>query len=390
MRAIVLAAGEGQRNRPLTAMRPKVMLPVGNKPILEHVLTSVASAGITHATVVVGYQAEAVQAYFQDGTKVGLALDYVTQPKPLGTADALWRALAGRDAGPTLVVPGDTYLGPDVLQRFLRAAGERDALLFTTSTRPEQYGVLEAVDDFVVAIREKPARPQRETISTGIARLSATSARKVKAFVPDAAAGLTRFFQSLASSPGKLAAVPLEGAWYDVDRPEGLLGANALHLADLRAHNDGVVEPGASIVGDVRIGPGARIRSGSYLVGPIVVGAGSEIGPHTVVYGPTSVGDNVTVGPFTELMECVVLADCRVASGCTLHHAVLDRGVVLAPGVSMDRAHAVGGASFGAVVGHGTILGNNVVIQAGSLIGTEARVAPHKSVGNLGDKALVV
>lgn len=390
MRAIVLAAGEGLRNRPLTHARPKVMLPVGNRPILEHALVALHAAEIHDVTLVVGYKAESVQAYFQDGHGFGVDLRYARQPQPKGSADALLRGLeSAKGKGDVLVVPGDNYVGRDVLQRFLSAAGNRDALLYTTTEDPQRYGVVELNDEFITAVLEKPRRTGASPISTGIVKFSVGHAPSLK---PHARTkeGLTDFLTSLGQSDRRLKAVPLDGPWFDVDRPEDLLGANALHLATETGQVDGTMERGASAVGEVRVGRGSRIRSGSYLVGPVVVGEGCEIGPNAVVYGPTTIGDNVTIGPFTELLECVVMQDSRIASGCTLHHAVLDRGVILAPRVSMDRAHAVAGPSFGAVIGDGTVLGNNVVVRPGSVVGVKARVAPQKVVGRLPDEAQVV
>jgi UDP-N-acetylglucosamine diphosphorylase / glucose-1-phosphate thymidylyltransferase / UDP-N-acetylgalactosamine diphosphorylase / glucosamine-1-phosphate N-acetyltransferase / galactosamine-1-phosphate N-acetyltransferase len=387
----VLAAGEGRRNRPLTSARPKVMLPVANRPILEHVLASLHAAEVHDVTIVVGYQAESIQTHVQDGERFGVQVRYARQTKPAGSVDSFARGLAAsRASDDVLLVPGDNYLGRDVLRRFLAAAGDRDALLYTRSDDPRRYGVIELNDDFVASVTEKPASPRAPTISTGIAKLSARRAQVVKKHLARPETGLTDLLDELARSKERLVGVPLEGPWFDVDRPENLLGANALALAEEPGGIQGVIEPGASVVGPVRIGRGSRIRSGSYLVGPLVVGEGCEIGPHTVVYGPTAVGDNVTIGPFTELLECVVMNDVRIASGCTLHHAVLDRGVTLAPRVHIDRAHGQAGADFGAVVGDGSLLGNQVSLLPGSILGANVRVAPHKIVGSLGDGARVV
>lgn len=367
------------------------MLPVGNRPILEHVIAALHHAEVHDVTIVVGYKAAAIQTHFQDGGRFGVQIRYANQPDRRGTADAVARGLAvcGTDED-VLIIPGDNYLGTEVLENFLRAAGDHDALLYTTTQDPRAYGVVELNDDWVVKITEKPRSAAQNTISTGIAKLSGDTLRGFKSPLQDQAAGLPEALNKVARSKGRLRAIPLEGAWYDVDRPENLLGANALQLSGTQGHVEGTVEPGASIVGDVRIGPGTRIRSGTYIVGPVLIGSGCEIGPQTVIYGPTSIGDNVSIGPFTELLECVVLADCRIASGCTLHHAVLDRGVVLAPRVTIDKAHAVAGADFGAIVGDGTVLGNNVVIQPGSTVGANARVAPHKTIATVPDGARVV
>ena len=89
MKAVILAAGEGHRMRPLTSNRPKVMLPIANKPILEHLLIEVKEAGIGEFIFVVGYCDEQVRRYFGNGEKWGVNIAYSEQRKQLGTADAI-------------------------------------------------------------------------------------------------------------------------------------------------------------------------------------------------------------------------------------------------------------------------------------------------------------
>ena len=89
LKAVILAAGEGQRMRPLTANRPKVMLPVASKPILEHLLIEIRESGINEFVFVVGYCDKQVRSYFGDGGKWGVQIDYADQRKQLGTADAI-------------------------------------------------------------------------------------------------------------------------------------------------------------------------------------------------------------------------------------------------------------------------------------------------------------
>ncbi|HJJ41179.1 MAG TPA: sugar phosphate nucleotidyltransferase, partial [Methanocorpusculum sp.] len=89
MQCVILAAGEGSRMRPLTSSRPKVMLPLVGKPMLEHLIRNVKEAGIKEIIIVVGYKEEAIREYFGDGRSFGVSITYVVQRKQLGTADAL-------------------------------------------------------------------------------------------------------------------------------------------------------------------------------------------------------------------------------------------------------------------------------------------------------------
>ena len=88
MKAVLLAAGAGERLQPITATRPKHLIKVGGKPILQFCLEAVKKAGIDEAIVVTHYMGEAIRGYFGDGAKLGLKITYVEQPKILGTGNA--------------------------------------------------------------------------------------------------------------------------------------------------------------------------------------------------------------------------------------------------------------------------------------------------------------
>src|SRR6266702_510851 len=109
MKAVILAAGEGARMGPFTASLPKVMIPVGNRPLLEYVVQALVENGVQDLLFVVGYRRERIQAYFQDGKAFGAHITYVTQTKQLGTAHAIWEARAQLDE-PFVVLNGSTMV----------------------------------------------------------------------------------------------------------------------------------------------------------------------------------------------------------------------------------------------------------------------------------------
>jgi NDP-sugar pyrophosphorylase family protein len=107
MKAVILAAGEGVRMRPLTSNKSKVMLPVANKPIIEHIVNTLIQAGIKEFILVVGYRAEQIEEHFGNGENWGVDIKYIRQEKPTGTADAV--AMIEPVVEETfLVVNGDT------------------------------------------------------------------------------------------------------------------------------------------------------------------------------------------------------------------------------------------------------------------------------------------
>ncbi|GAG16823.1 unnamed protein product, partial [marine sediment metagenome] len=118
--AVILAAGEGQRLRPLTVLKPKVMIPIADKPILQYVVEALAVNGVRHIIMVVGYRKEQVQDYFGSGEKLGVEIDYIVQKQQLGTAHALMHA---KDAVEDrfLVLPGDNIIKSDTIAPLVEA-----------------------------------------------------------------------------------------------------------------------------------------------------------------------------------------------------------------------------------------------------------------------------
>ena len=118
MKAVVLAAGKGTRLKPLTNTRPKHLIPVAGKPILEHVLLALKKAGIHEIYIIVGYRAEMIKDRFSDGSSLGLKIEYIVQPKLLGTADAIKTAQPYVDEN-FLVVYGDLLFTPKtIIERY--------------------------------------------------------------------------------------------------------------------------------------------------------------------------------------------------------------------------------------------------------------------------------
>src|SRR5918992_3394566 len=113
--AVVMAAGEGSRLRPLTERWPKPILPIDGRPVIGTVLRELANAGFASVHVVVGHLGEQVRALVGDGSAFGLRVSYVNQPEPLGSADAVRRALAGAARAPVLVAAADTVFRPGAI-----------------------------------------------------------------------------------------------------------------------------------------------------------------------------------------------------------------------------------------------------------------------------------
>ena len=149
MQAVILAAGEGSRLRPLTRSKPKAMLPVANRPIIEYVIDALLENGIREIVVVVGYRKEEVIRHLN---KLDAPIQVVVQERQLGTADAL-RAAASEITDDFLVLPGDNYINAGSIARIKE---ERNAVLVAEHPNPSNFGVVVIRNGIVREIVEKP------------------------------------------------------------------------------------------------------------------------------------------------------------------------------------------------------------------------------------------
>ena len=278
MKAVLLAAGEGLRLLPITATRPKHLIRVGGKPILEHCLDALKANGVTDAVIVTHYMGDAIRAYFGDGSKFGFKLEYVEQMAVLGTGNAAGIAEPFVD-GDFLLVYGDLLFSAEAVKNVLYSyqTGNADAAMAVVPVdKPESYGIIEFKKD--KSVKRIVEKPNREKAPSNLANAGLyvfgkalfDALRRVKRSVrgewelTDAV--------SLMAKGGRtvLAAEISLGDWFDVGRPWDLLDANVWALRRMEHRVLGTVEEGAHLLGPVTVAETARVRSGAYIEGPVL------------------------------------------------------------------------------------------------------------------------
>ena len=169
MKAVVLAAGEGTRMRPLTANLPKPLLPVAGKPFLRHTLEALRAAGVSQLTILIGWQGHRIRESFGDGSALGLSIAYEEQGERLGTAHAIGFMRAHVD-DPFLSVNGDVVVSGQALSELLGFHGKVRAPVMALAEvpNPAAFGVVEMKDEKIAAIEEKPRHPKSHLINAGI------------------------------------------------------------------------------------------------------------------------------------------------------------------------------------------------------------------------------
>lgn len=234
MKAVILAAGKGTRMGPLTENRPKVMLPIANKPLLEHIIIRLKTAGITEFLIVVGYRKEKIIEHFEDGSRLGINIEYIGQQKQKGTADAIAASRNWRESHSNtgtnerfLVTNGDVLACSSDIKKLCNAKGDT-VLAAKKVANPEEYGILYVKGGRVEKIIEKPKEPAFSNLANAgiyIFEPSIFDAIDNTNPSPRGEYEITDSIQFLIDSGKKVSYVPLE-KWQDIGFPWHLLEAN--------------------------------------------------------------------------------------------------------------------------------------------------------------------
>ncbi|MGH9088077.1 MAG: sugar phosphate nucleotidyltransferase [Acidimicrobiales bacterium] len=363
MKAVIMAGGEGTRLRPLTSNQPKPMLPMANRPMMEHVVGLLRQHGMTDIVVTVAFMANAIRTYFGDGSELGVRMVYATEETPLGTAGSVLNAREELDE-PFLVISGDVLTDIDlsVVVDFHQRKGALATLALCAVENPLEFGIVIADEDGnVERFLEKPTWGQvfSDTINTGIFVLEP----EIFDFIPEGRSVdfSGEVFPNVLESGRPIAGYVAEGYWEDVGTTE----------AYLRAHQD-ILDGKVTV--DVE---GFEVRPGVWL------GKGSTIDPAATVEGPAIIGDNCTVGPGAVLGEYTTLgSNVRVADGAEVRRSVVHDNAYFGTGVRL--AGAVVGRSCdlrqGARCDPGSVLGEGCLVGAHAEVRAGVKVYPFKTV----------
>ncbi|MEE8470215.1 MAG: bifunctional sugar-1-phosphate nucleotidylyltransferase/acetyltransferase [Dehalococcoidia bacterium] len=388
--AVILAAGEGQRLRPFTASKPKVMIPIANKPILQYVIEAVAENGIRDIVVVVGYRKDQVIDYFGSGEQFNVNIDYVEHKQQLGTAHALKQA-RGRVRGRFLTLSGDNLIEPDTISELIQA--KSNAILVKEQENVSKYGVVEARNGIVTSIVEKPKEALSHLVNTGIYAFSDDIFDLI-----EQETDLTSVILNMISMGHEVRTCEATGAWLDVVYPWDMLNLNIQALAKTSPATGGTIESGVTIRGLVSIGKDTIVRSNSYIVGPAIIGENCEIGPSVCVLPSTSIGDNVSIAPFTVITNSMIADGTEIGPNSTIQDSIIDRGCQAKGHFATqsgeaeikvdDEHHRV---YIGAMLGEHCRIGDGVVTLPGVIIGNRCHVKALKVLDeSVPDESLVM
>jgi UDP-N-acetylglucosamine diphosphorylase / glucose-1-phosphate thymidylyltransferase / UDP-N-acetylgalactosamine diphosphorylase / glucosamine-1-phosphate N-acetyltransferase / galactosamine-1-phosphate N-acetyltransferase len=397
MKAVLLAAGEGVRLLPITATRPKHLIKIAGKPILQFCLEAAKNAEISEVIIVTHYMGDAIKAYFGDGEKLGLKISYVEQKAVLGTGNAASVAEPFVDDDFVLIY-GDLLFGQDAVKNVLQVykRGETAAVMGVVPVdKPENYGIIEMDEQkHVICIVEKPAAGKAPSTlaNAGIYVFSHEVFDKLKQTKPSVRREweLTDAVTFLAQEGKTILPSELsKDDWFDVGRPWDLLDANNWALKRMNHKVLGTVEQGAHLIGPVTVAESARIRSGAYIEGPVFIDEEADVGPNCYIRSGTSLGRKVRVGNACEIKNSVIMdgthvghlsyvGDCVFGEKCNLGAGTITANLRLDNGpikmMVKDQVVSSGRRKLGAILGDNVKTGINSVFMPGVKVGANSWV----------------
>ncbi|MEB3221846.1 MAG: NDP-sugar synthase [Candidatus Sericytochromatia bacterium] len=348
MKAVIIAGGSGTRLRPLTHTTPKPMVPLFEKPFLQHQLELLRRHGVRDVVINLHYLSETIRSHFGDGEALGLRIAYSLEETPMGTAGAVKLAEPHFDGEPLLVINGDILTDMDLgaLVASHRERGARATIAMIRVADPTSYGLLfPDADGRITRFLEKPSWDEAtvDTVNAGIYVLDPA----VFAYVPEREAfsferGL---FPLLLKLGEPVFGQATSAYWLDIGSPakylqahvDVLLGRVQLEL-DAQRRPDGVwvaegaeLDPTADLRGPAYVGRGARVRKRARLQEFSVLGPGVVVDDRASVEHAV-IGAGCTLGEDASVKGCILGLGCDVGAGSRL-----GAGLVLADGSTLGR-----------------------------------------------------
>jgi glucose-1-phosphate thymidylyltransferase len=311
MKGLILSGGRGTRLRPLTHTAAKQLVPVGNRPILFHVLDNLRNADIEEVGIVISPETgNAVRDAVGGGQAWGMRVEYIPQSEPLGLAHAVKIAQPYLGTDSFVMYLGDNLIGSGIkrYREKFDASGADASILLKEVDNPSSFGIAEVdQDQRVVRLVEKPKQPKSNLALVGIYFFTGRIHEAIDVISPSWRGELeiTDAIQALLDAGGRVLSDRIEAWWLDTGKKDDLLTANTAVLDEwVQRRIEGEITAQSQVTGRVRLGAGSRIIN-------------------STVRGPAVIGDNVLIensfiGPFTS-----------IGSGCRIVSSVLEHCVLL-------------------------------------------------------------
>ncbi len=335
LKAVILVGGPGTRLRPLTDNCPKPIVPVLNRPFLEHTLAHLKQFGIEDVILAMSYLPDAIREYFGDGDRCGMRLTYCLEREPMGTAGAVKNAAAYLD-GPFVVLNGDDVfieMNMDEAFAFHREKKAKATIFLTWVDNPSAFGVVETDEDHrVQRFIEKP--PPGEETTNWINAGGYILEPEVLEHIPANQHYMFEkgLFPRLLDEGEPVYGYPYRGYWLDMGTPEKYYSLN-IDLLLSKVHSPLIHD---SRRDGIYCSPDVTLHPSAVITAPVTIERGCRIGREVSITGPVSIG-----------------RDCLLEDGASIENTVLWDGIHVGTGARLNRC----------IVSSNTVIGNGREIQ---------------------------
>ncbi len=405
MKAIIIAAGEGKRLRPITSTHPKPLIPIAGKPLLEHTILGLKNAGIKEILLVVGYKDNLIKEYFGDGKeKFDIKIKYIKQEEQLGTAHAFGYGKNFANNESLLFMYGDLLVEPQVYKEIVHKFNEKRVegiILLNEVKNPEEFGIISLNSKgFVEKIIEKPSREMNvgNLANAGVFIFNSNIFQAIE-MTEKSIREEYEFTDSM-----KILINQLNGRikgyinknffWSDIGLPWQFLDANKFVLDKIEKKILGNIEENTQISGNVYIGERSTIRSGSYIQGPCYIGENTLIGPNAFIRPYTSIGDKCHIG-ISEVKNSIIFSNSNIPHFNYIGDSIICENVNFGAGSKISNLRFdnknvwvtikgeqidSGRRKLGAIIGPNVQTGINTSIMCGKKIGENSVIGAHTLV----------
>ena len=339
VKAIIMAGGEGSRLRPLTCDLPKPMVPIMNKPVLEHIIGLLKNYGITDIGITLLYHPQIIKDCFGNGHSLGVNIHYFLEESPLGTAGGIKNARDFLDET-FIVISGDSLTDLDI-EKALKYHQSKESiatLILAKVDVPLEYGVvLTDEDGSIKGFVEKPSWGEifSDMVNTGIyilepEILSYIETGKNTDFSRDV-------FPALLSSSKKIFGYVSNDYWCDIGDTRSYINSHC-DILDKKLK----LNIGQELNENVWVGPGTIVDKNARIIPPCVIGSNCKIGSGAVIGSYTVIGNNTIVKNDVSVVRSILWDNCYVEYGSELRGAILCNRVNLKNYVSVFENSVIG------------------------------------------------
>lgn len=363
MKAVVMAGGEGSRLRPITVNTPKPLVPVCNRPIMEHIVSLLKRHNVQEIVTTLHYLADEIQGHFGDGSDFGIPIRHSLEDIPLGTAGSVKQAEEFLNSGTFIIISGDALTDCDLTDalRFHKEKGSLATIVLARVSDPSEFGIVITEEDGrIQRFLEKPGWSEvfSDTVNTGIyilepEILARMEPRRNYDWSQD-------IFPELLEEGQPMFGYVMDGYWCDIGTLEQYREAQE-HLLEGKVDLEVL---GTEVSPGIWIGANTTVDDSAQLIAPVCVGSNCRIKRNAQV-GPGVIGDSCLIEDSARVSNSVVWDRCYLGIDTETSGAVLGSRVTLKRESRVEE---------------GAVLGDRCLIDVGSTIRSQVKVWPDKTI----------